>query len=351
MSTWNPTPPGPPEGPPSGNPAPYGPPSGAPPYGPPSGGAGAPPYGAPSGAGAPPYGAPTGGAPPYGGGAPPYGGPPGGVPPYGGFPPGGPGQPGRPHGKLSQGAIAAIVMVVVIVGGLVIFFAFGHKSSTVACSGGLSSASASCSPGTTTPGSTPIGSTTTTSPTPATTTPSTSPATTSGTAPATTAGSETPTTSTGGGTTSAGTVSFGAGITLQVAPGWSIAQKGNPLELTHANPGAAFVCSVAETKDTTINQVVQADLNSLSQQIQNLSVPSQLSIQSLSGGTHFQQAIATSFSGTLSSNQGSEAITGEIFILFSPSTKVQALIASFAANATSYKAVNPSALTMVDSLV
>jgi hypothetical protein len=123
------------------------------------------------------------------------------------------------------------------------------------------------------------------------------------------------------------------------------------LELTHSNPGAAFVCTVAQTKDTTITQVVQADLNSLSQQIQSLSIPSQLSVQSLSGGTHFQQAIATSFSGTLSSNQGSQAITGELFILFSPNTKVQALIASFAANSTSFKAVINSAASMVDSLV
>jgi hypothetical protein len=146
-------------------------------------------------------------------------------------------------------------------------------------------------------------------------------------------------------------VTFGAGITLQVASGWKVAQKGNPVELTHSNPGAAFICTVGQTSDTTINQVVQADLNSLSQQIQNLSVPSQLSIQSLSSGTHFQQAVATSFSGTLSGDSGSEPITGEIFVLFSARTKVQSLIASFASNSTSYKAVNNSALAMVDSLV
>jgi hypothetical protein len=245
-------------------------------------------------------------------------------------------------------------MAVVVVGGLVIFFAFGHKSSTVACSGGISATSAACSPGTTAAPTTPIGSTTTTSPTPPTTstpqttpqtsTPGTNPATTSGTAPATTSA----TGPTGGGV---GTVSFGAGITLQVASGWKIAQKGNPLDLTHSSPGAAFICTVGQTSDTTINQVVQADLNSLSQQIQNLSVPSQLSIQSLSGGTHFQQAVTTSFSGTLSSDSGSQPITGEIFVLFSARTKVQSLIASFAANSTSYKAVNSSALAMVDSLV
>ena len=231
-----------------------------------------------------------------------------------------------------------------------VFFAFGHKSSTVACSG-LSGSSSACSTGTTTPSPTPIGSTTTTSPSPATTTPSTSPATTSGTAPATTAGTTTPTSSGGGGGGGGGTVSFGAGISLQVAPGWRIARNGNPVELAHSSPGAAFICSVGQTKDTTINQVVQADLNSLSQQIQSLSIPSQLSVQSLSSGTHFQQAVATSFSGTLSSSSGSQAITGEIFILFSPRTKVQALTLAFAANSSSYKAVNSSALSMIDSLV
>jgi glutamine synthetase len=121
--------------------------------------------------------------------------------------------------------------------------------------------------------------------------------------------------------------------------------------LTHSNPGAAFICSVGQTKDTTMVQVIQADLNGLSQQIQNLATPSQLSVQSLSGGVHFQQAMATSFNGTLSSDSGSQPITGEIFILFSPKTKVQALIVSFAANSTSYKAVFNSALQMVNTLV
>ena len=123
------------------------------------------------------------------------------------------------------------------------------------------------------------------------------------------------------------------------------------MELTHSGPSAAFVCSVAQTKDTAMTQVIQADLTGLSQQIQGFTSPSQVTIQSISGGAHFQQAVATSFSGTLSSDSGSQPVTGEIFILFSPRTKVQSLSLSFAANSTDFKAVLNSALSMVNSLV
>jgi hypothetical protein len=357
MSNWNPNPPGAPQGPPPGQPppGPPPPPGGAgsgpgvpPPYGPPSGGAAnPPPYGPPSGGAAtPPY-APVAGAPPYG----PPGGPPPGGPPYGGGygPPGG--FPRGPHTHLSSGVIAAIVMVVVVAGGLVIYLSFSHKTSTVACTSHLSTSSAGCSPGTTAPTTAPVGSTTTTGPVP-TTTPTTSPTPTTG-GPTPTTGSPTPTT--GGPSPTpgpGGTVSFGSGINLTVASGWSVAKNGNPVLLGHSNPGAAFLCQVTQTTDTSIDQVIQTDLNSLGSQIQDLTLPSSnLSVQSLSGGTHFQQAVTTAFTGTLSSDSGTESVTGEIYILFSPSSKVQADAAAFAGSSANFQAVSQSALSMINSMV
>jgi hypothetical protein len=137
-----------------------------------------------------------------------------------------------------------------------------------------------------------------------------------------------------------------------VASGWSVAKSGNPVLLGHSSPGAAFLCQVSQTQDTSIDQVVQTDLNSLGSQIQDLSLPSSnLSVQNISGGTHFQQAITTAFSGTLSSDSGTESVTGEIYILFSPSSKVQADAAAFAGSSANFQAVSQSALSMVNSLV
>jgi hypothetical protein len=330
MSTWNPEPPGSP-----------GTPQVPPPYGDPSGSGALPPYGPPPGPGGavPPYGPPPA-APPFGGpGGPPFGGP-------GGPPIGGPGGHG-PRPRLNPALIAGVVMVVVIAGGLIVYFGFLNKSTaaSISCSGSLT-APAHCSASTTTtipPKQ--VGSTTTTVPVPSTVPPTTGavPSSSVPTPPATTPPNS------GG----CQTVTFGASISLTVdcADGWSVQSSGQETTLANSKVSTATVdVWVQQEQNATIQTVVQADDQFFQQQISNFTIPSSnLSVQTING-THFTQGVSTAFTGTLSTSQGTQQIAGEIYILFDPSSQVSARIISFAGSQTEFDSVGQSVVTMVQSM-
>jgi len=350
MSTWNPTPSGAPQGPPPGQP-PYGPPPGPPPgAGPgyPAPPAPQPPYNVPP-VSQPPYAPPPGaGAPPYGGGGPPYGTP-------GQF--GGPGGPEKPHGRLSSGMIAVIVALVVAGGGTISYFAFVKSPTTVACTGSVTTST--CAPSTipTTPPTSPIststslGSSTTTSSVPTTTSsvPSTTssvPPTTSSVPPTT---SSTPTSNPSGqSSNTAGTITFSIGsqtLPLSYPTGWSLYQKGPPVILDYSTTVSFQITVLDNVGSTTVSSLAQNFLSSLT--IQNLQ--GQQTTQTLNWQT-FQQAFVEGFSGSISTNQGSSDVNGQVFVLYSSQNKIAAEILAVASSATNYEAANSSVLQIVNSL-
>jgi hypothetical protein len=233
-------------------------------------------------------------------------------------------------------------MVVVIAGGLIVYFGFLSKSTaaSTSCSGSLS-APAQCSGSTTTTiPPKPVGSTTTTVPVSSTTLPVT---TTSAPTPA-------PTPTTNG---NCQTVTFGGSITLTVActDGWSVQSTGQETTLANSQVSTATVdVWVQQEQNATIQTVLQADTQFFEQQISNFATPStNLTVQTING-THFQQGLATPFTGTLSNSQGTEQIAGEIYILFSPSSQVSARVIAFASSQAEYNSVAQSVLTMTQSM-
>ncbi len=280
---------------------------------------------------------------PFGGqGGPPFGPP--GAPPFGGPPGQGPGP------RLNPALIAGVVMVVVIAGGLIVYFGFLNKSTatSISCSGSLS-APAKCSPSTTTTiPAKPVGSTTTTGPVPATS--SSVPPTTSA-IPGTSVPAPPPTSPSNSG--GCQTVTFGASISLTVdcGAGWSVQSSGQETTLGNSQVSTATMdVWVQQEQSATIQTVVQADDQFFEQQISNFTIPnSSINVQTLSG-THFQQGVATPFTGTVSTSQGTEQIAGQIYILFDPSSQVSARIIAFAGSQSAYNSVAQSVLTMTQSM-
>jgi len=266
---------------------------------------------------------------------------------------------------LSPAMIGAIVMAVVVAGGLIVYFAFVNHSSTTAssCTATLSTKSSHCSPATTSPTFTPTnGSTTTSTPggststsTPGTVPQTSVPETTPQSTPESTPESTPASTPGGGGSSGGPTVSFGDGITLTIdaGAGWKEASNSNGVvELANSQvSSAALLCSVAQTKDTQISQVFQTDLNGLQQNTQGLQIPSDnLTVQS-TGGSHFPQALVTPFTATVSGNQGTEPIAGQLLVLFNPSTKIEAEIIAFVnSQSANYSSINDSVIDMADSM-
>jgi hypothetical protein len=148
-------------------------------------------------------------------------------------------------------------------------------------------------------------------------------------------------------------VTFGGSISLTVAcaDGWTVQSTGQETTLANSQVSTATVdVWVQQEQSATIQTVVQADTQFFEQQISNFTTPStNLSVQTING-THFQQGVATPFTGTISTSQGTEQVAGELYILFSPSSQVSARVIAFASSQTEYNSVAQSVLTMTQSM-
>ncbi|MFZ0664951.1 MAG: hypothetical protein WAM97_04295 [Acidimicrobiales bacterium] len=249
--------------------------------------------------------------------------------------------------------IAAVIAVVVAVGGIVSYFAFaGSTPTATTCQPSLSSSV--CGPGqvtpttppstaptptsTTVPQSTsstvPASSTTTAPPTPTSTTPPSVPSTTTTTPPApqAVAGTET------------FTFSSGHTIGMSYYSGWSEYSKGPPAVFTNGGSGALSVQMVNTNSSVTLNSLVQNYLSSL-----QITFTSQQSGTGSLNWQTFTQDYIEDFSGTVTTQQGTSQMYGQIIVFFNPTLDIGAEFLAFADNSSDYASIQPTILNMLKS--
>src|SRR5579875_649569 len=230
-----------------------------------------------------------------------------------------PPPPRHEGAKLSPRTLAIVTAVIVVLAGLVVYLGFLRGGPTNAAPvANLPTTQATAPPPSAPP---------TTAP-PTTAPPSTSPA-------------------PGG---SSGAIPLGNGVALVLASGWSVANQGPPLVLTYASPQAACLVNLDQSSASDPGAALDAELQSLSA-ITNVTITGSTGVQHLSGNVNFQAAIAQGFTGTLSTNQGTQPVAGEFFDLLDAQTGANAFVVAFSDSASDFKSVSSSVLQMVNSLL
>ena len=235
-----------------------------------------------------------------------------------------PPPPRHEGAKLSPRTLAIVTAVIVVLAGLVVYLGFLRGGPTNAAPvANLPTTQATSPPPSAPPPSAPP----TTAP-PTTAPPSTSPA-------------------PGG---SSGAIPLGNGVALVLASGWSVANQGPPLVLTYASPQAACLVNLDQSSASDPGAALDAELQSLSA-ITNVTITGSTGVQHLGGNVNFQAAIAQGFTGTLSTNQGTQPVAGEFFDLLDAQTGANAFVVAFSDSASDFKSVSSSVLQMVNSLL
>ena len=130
--------------------------------------------------------------------------------------------------------------------------------------------------------------------------------------------------------TSADPIAIGQGISITLAPGWTLGDHGpNSVTLFNADSSAQMQVTVKPASGTDVVAVLQADINQLTgpssaglSNVTNLSGPETKTLQS----ANFQQQASIDYTGTVSTQQGTIPVLGVFDELLNTSNHQSAFI-------------------------
>lgn len=155
--------------------------------------------------------------------------------------------------------------------------------------------------------------------------------------------------------TNASTFDFGGGITMTIAPGWTISQQNSGWVAMLNGDKSVGMYAVAGGADT-------ADINSeaallIKNEIKtvgftNVQQDQQATVLPVKGGKNFLQSLAIAYTANLQTNQGTQQGYGVWITLFNQSTKTAAFIDADASNLNALqRAYSSDIVGMINSMV
>ncbi len=121
--------------------------------------------------------------------------------------------------------------------------------------------------------------------------------------------------------TGSGAVSLGSGVSLSVAAGWSVVnQTKTSVEVDPSDGSADLFVTAGQAQSSDVTTDLQDDVQGLSQNISDMQFGQ--ASQDTVNGQNFQQVASASFTGTVSTQQGTNQIYGVVLEALNPSTGI-----------------------------
>jgi len=150
----------------------------------------------------------------------------------------------------------------------------------------------------------------------------------------------------------AGSVSIGNGISLTPAPGWTIeGNQPHSVMLLSADSTAEMFVTVGAAESTDITQVLSDDIKNLvNGYLTNIQLLSKSQVGTIQSN-NFQQKLAIAYSADLQTQQGSTPVVGVFIELLNPTTQNSAYIDLHAVSDAAFNAAENDAVAMVNSML
>jgi hypothetical protein len=152
---------------------------------------------------------------------------------------------------------------------------------------------------------------------------------------------------------SASTVDLGNGVTLTVAPGWTIANQSQGEAVVANGDHSAQLAAVVDTADRSDIGQESAALNDAFGRgagLTNVQQAPQGGVQTFQG-RNFTQGLQVNFTGDLQTNQGTVQLYGNWVTLFNPSTRIVCFVALNAMSPDALNAAEPDGESMLASVI
>lgn len=153
----------------------------------------------------------------------------------------------------------------------------------------------------------------------------------------------------------ASTYDFGGGVTMTIASGWNVTDKGQGyVNVLNGDKTAALFASAGNANTADIGKeatfLIQAEIKGVG--LTNVQQDQQAQVQDVAQGSHYLQSLTVQYTGNLQTNQGTAQAYGVWVILFNQTTKKSAFLDAYAFSSDAINAAwKPDIIGMIDSMV
>jgi hypothetical protein len=150
----------------------------------------------------------------------------------------------------------------------------------------------------------------------------------------------------------ASTFDFGGGITMTIAPGWTIHTSGSSSVVLWNGKSAGMYANVGKAYTADINseasELIKREIKFAG--LTNVQQDQSAQVQDVQGGQNFRQSLTIPYTGNVQSNQGTAQNYGMWVILFNQSTNTSAFFDVYAMTVDALTAAfKPDAVNMIGS--